>query len=185
VHGLILSAALQISVLAGGSTADAAVPYKVARQVLQQTGKPMLVMVSAEWCPACRQMKSSVIPQVQRRAVFRQVVFTVVDFDEQPDLARALTGGGPIPQLVLYRKSGQGWLRRRLVGGQSAESVERMIREALAAQQSESREQQSQGRQTAEAQPGNSRSPAPSAAARTPAQRTSTATAPSRTADQR
>ena len=43
-----------------------------------------------------------------------------------------LTGGGPVPQLVMYRKTPNGWLRRKLIGGQSVEAVEEFINEAVA-----------------------------------------------------
>jgi len=145
VNGLALLAVLQTSLLLGAGPTDGAVPYAVARQKMEQTGTPMLVMVSAEWCAACRQMKTTVIPQVQRRGLLGRVMFTVVDLDREPELGRALTDGGPIPQLVLYRKSPRGWFRRRLVGGQSPATVEKMIRDALAAQTSENGEQNTAG----------------------------------------
>ena len=44
-------------------------------------------------------------------------------------MSRQLIGGGPIPQLVMYRKTPRGWVRRVLVGGQSVETVEQFINE--------------------------------------------------------
>ncbi len=172
MNGLTLLAVLQASLwMAGGSaeSAEEAVPYAVARQKLEQTGTPMLVMVTAKWCGACRQMETTVIPQIRRRGLLGRVAYTVVDLDREPKLGRALTDGGPIPQLVLYRKTPRGWLRRRLVGGQSPKSVEKMIRDALAAQASEG-----QGEKTGEK--GAPGADGPSTATQTTAQRVSSTT---------
>ena len=56
----------------------------------------------------------------------------MVNPDRDKELAEKLTGGGPIPQLVMFRKKGNGWVRKNLVGGQSVETVEEFIKEGLA-----------------------------------------------------
>ena len=98
-----------------------------------ETGKPMVVMVSTEWCDPCQMMKKTVIPQVRKRGLFKKVVFTCVNPDEDRELADQVTGGGPVPQLVMYRKTAKGWRRWQLVGGQSVESVEEFLKEGIAA----------------------------------------------------
>jgi thioredoxin-like negative regulator of GroEL len=107
--------------------------YAEAHQQTMKTGRPMLVMVSTDWCAPCQMMKKTVIPQVRQRGVLGRVSFAVVNPDQDRDLAEQLTGGGPVPQLVLYRKTSHGWLRRKLVGGQSVEEVEKFIDQGLAA----------------------------------------------------
>jgi len=56
----------------------------------------------------------------------------VVNPDRDGELANQITGGGPIPQLVMFRKTSKGWVRKKLVGGQSVETVEEFINEGLA-----------------------------------------------------
>ena len=53
------------------------------------------------------------------------------------DLAEKLTAGGPIPQLVIFRKTAGGWLRQTLVGAQSVESVETFLNEGPARDEAE------------------------------------------------
>jgi thioredoxin-like negative regulator of GroEL len=106
--------------------------YADAHQQMEKTGRPMLVMVSTDWCAPCQVMKKTVIPQVRQRGLLGRVAFAIVNPDRDRDLANRLTGGGPVPQLVLYRKTANGWLRRNLVGGQSVEAVEKFINQGLA-----------------------------------------------------
>ena len=97
-----------------------------------ETGKPMVVMVSTEWCAPCQVMKKTVIPQVRKRGLLRKVAFAMVNPDRDRELADKLIGGGPVPQLVMYRKTPDGWTRQVLVGGQTVEAVEQFINEGVA-----------------------------------------------------
>jgi len=96
-----------------------------------ETGRPMVVMVSAEWCPACQTMKDKVIPEVKRRGLLGKVAFAIVNLDRERKLGRELTRGGPIPQLLMFRKTDEGWKLRRLVGGKSVNTVEHFIEEGI------------------------------------------------------
>ena len=61
-----------------------------------------------------------------------KAAFAVVNIDHQRKLGRQLTGGGPVPQLVVYRRTPQGWKRRKLVVvGQSPGVVEAFIRQSV------------------------------------------------------
>ena len=105
----------------------------VAAQREAEKGKPLVVLVGTEWCPPCQTMKNSVIPQVRKRGLLRRVAFAIVNPDRNKRLARQITGGTTsIPQLVMYRKTSDGWKRRKLVGGQSVENVESFINNGLA-----------------------------------------------------
>ena len=53
--------------------------------------------------------------------------------DQDRDLSQQLIGNGPIPQLVMYRKTPRGWIRRAMVGAQSIESVEKFINQGTLA----------------------------------------------------
>ena len=107
--------------------------YTQAHQVTMKTGKPMLVMVSTEWCPACQVMKRRIMPQVRERGLLSRVAFATVNPDQEGELARQLIGSGPIPELVMYRKTPRGWIRRVLIGGQSVEGVEQFINQGTVA----------------------------------------------------
>jgi len=126
MSGLVLVALCNVALGADGET------YADAHRVATQSGKPMVVMVTADWCPHCQVMKQTVIPQIRRKGLFKRIAFATVDSDREQQLARDLTGGGLIPQLVMYRQTPQGWVRYVLVGGQSVESVENFISQGLA-----------------------------------------------------
>ena len=107
--------------------------YAEAHQKTVETGQPMVVMVGAPWCPACQQMENNVIPVVRKRGLFRRVSFALVHLDREEQLGQSLIGQEPIPQLIVYRKTPAGWRRRRLIGGQSVQTVEQVINEEVAA----------------------------------------------------
>jgi hypothetical protein len=109
--------------------------YAEAHKTTEKTGKPMVVMVSTDWCSPCQVMKRTIIPQVRQRGLLAKVAFAIVNPDRDGPLAEALTGGGPVPQLVMYRKTPTGWFRRKLIGGQSVEAVEEFINDGVAQNQ--------------------------------------------------
>jgi thioredoxin-like negative regulator of GroEL len=121
---------VQLTLLASGS--DASASYADAHREMNKTGKPLVVMVGTDWCGPCQTMKRSVLPKVREHGLFRKVSFAIVNADREQKLARQIIGGGPVPQLVLYRRTHQGWFRRKLVGSQSVETVEKFIQEELA-----------------------------------------------------
>ncbi|MDY0169933.1 MAG: thioredoxin family protein [Thermoguttaceae bacterium] len=106
--------------------------YAVAYKAIVQSGRPMVVMVGTEWCPPCQAMKRHVLPELRKRRWFGKIAFARVNADDQADLARRLTGGGPVPQLVMFRKTRDGWVRRKLIGRQSVETVERFVEQGIA-----------------------------------------------------
>ncbi len=124
---LTLALLLHVSAVAAGSDS-----YTQAHRATTKTGKPMVIMVSAEWCGSCQTMEKTVLPQIRKRGLLKKVNFAMVNIDRQRTLARKLTGGGPLPQLVMFRRSGKGWLRRRLIGGQSCKTVEKFIEQGIA-----------------------------------------------------
>jgi len=105
--------------------------YADAHRKTTETGRPMVIMVSTDWCMPCQRMKNTVLPEVRKDGLLSQVSFAMVNPDNDHDLATRLTGGGPVPQLVMYRKTSNGWKRRKLIGGQSVSTVEKFIKDGL------------------------------------------------------
>lgn len=131
---MLLTTIVQAAILATGAEDKPIVgdTYAEARQNVTESGKPMVVMVSTDWCPPCQTMKRTILPRVREHGLLKKVAFAIVNPDRDKDLAEKLTGGGPIPQLVMFRKTPDGWVRKKLVGGQSVETVEEFIAEGLA-----------------------------------------------------
>ena len=133
---LTMAAFLQMSlVLTGADVQDAPQKgtYDWAHQEVSKTGGPMFVLVGAKWCPACVKMKEKVVPVIKRRGLFRKVAYAYVDLDKEKRLGRELTNRGPIPQMIMFRKTAKGWVQDKVIGGRSVEAVETFIQKAVAA----------------------------------------------------
>ena len=117
--------------LVGATPADKDCSYSEGYEQSKKTGIPMIVVVSTEWCPACQVMKRKILPVFKESPLFKKVIMCYVNPDHEPDLARQLTGGGPIPQMVLYHKQPRGWLRRVLIGSQTVEQVESFVSDGV------------------------------------------------------
>ncbi len=96
-----------------------------------KSGKPLVVLVGAEWCGACRVMKNTSLPQVSQDDVFQEVAFTVVDTDKQQEIAKQVMQGGSIPQLIMFHRTSEGWQTQRLVGAQSPANIIKFLREGV------------------------------------------------------
>jgi len=64
--------------------------------------KPLLVVVGAPWCPACRVLKETTLKPMATTGELDDVSFVVINRDENPTLAAKLTQGErTIPQIIL------------------------------------------------------------------------------------
>lgn len=115
---LALALLLQITTLPADN-----ISYADAYRIHQETGRPLVVLVGAEWCPACRSMKQSTIPSLKSSGGLDEVVYVEVNTDQQSSLANRITGGGAIPQMVMYYKTEEGAKRQKFIGARGADSV--------------------------------------------------------------
>ncbi|HEX4143547.1 MAG TPA: thioredoxin family protein [Pirellulales bacterium] len=122
---LTLSLLLQVSAVSADGH-----HYAKAYETMVSTGQPLVVLVGAEWCPACQRMKNSVIPQVKREGGLDKVAYCYVNTDADRSLAGKLMQGGSIPQLILYRKTAAGWTRQQLIGAHGPEETQHFIHRA-------------------------------------------------------
>jgi thiol-disulfide isomerase/thioredoxin len=118
----VLSIVLQASIAATGANT-----YPAAYQRTTETGRPLVVLVGADWCPACVVMKNNVIPQVEKQGGLEKVNFCVVNTDQQNDLAKKLMRGGSIPQLIMFRRTRRGWVRKQLDGAKSINETQSFV----------------------------------------------------------
>ena len=132
---LALAAMLQAGILAAEpvSSKSEALTYTEAYAQSQADDKPLVVLVGAEWCPACVTMKKSTIPQLAQNGIFKNVAFTMVDTDQHSEIAKQVMEGGSIPQLIMFHKTSDGWKRERLTGGQSASAILSFLRRGVQA----------------------------------------------------
>jgi thioredoxin-like negative regulator of GroEL len=130
-----ISSAATTTNSSSSATTSAPGTYAAAYDDTQNSGKPMVILVGASWCPACQSMKTSIMPSVAAQGGLANVAFAHVNVDVQRNLASQLLEGNMIPQLVMFEKVGDGWKLSRLVGAQSVEAVQGFIGPAVARQQ--------------------------------------------------
>lgn len=106
--------------------------YASAYRSAQEAGKPLMVVVGADWCPACVNLKDQTIKTMKLSGELNEVEMAVVDKDHQPTLASKLMRGRMMPQVIVFAKSDSGsWTRMQLTGFQSQGSVRSLIRTAV------------------------------------------------------
>ncbi len=101
--------------------------YDRAYQQSVATGRPLVVLLGAPWCPACQQLKNNVLPQIADAGGLKHVEFAYVDCDRQPDLAARLRRGDYIPQLIRFDQQPSGWDRRFLIGARSTQEIQAFL----------------------------------------------------------
>ena len=111
---LAMSLVLQATMFVAGEQTYADAYHQTA-----ETGRPLVVLIGADWCPGCVTMKRSIIPQLAKQGGLGKVSFAYVNADQHRQLAQQLMRGGSIPQLIMYSKSPTGWSRQQLTGAHS------------------------------------------------------------------
>jgi len=109
------------------SNAQQALDYKTAYANAQAGDKPLLVLVTADWCPPCQEMKRTTIPQLMQLEAFKGFHYSTVDLDKEEKLARELIGERGVPQLIMFEKQEGKWIRRYLRGAQTVQTVEAFV----------------------------------------------------------
>jgi thioredoxin-like negative regulator of GroEL len=128
--GLALCVMLQVV----GAGNEAPASYEQAYRQAQENGRPLMVLVGADWCPGCRTMKGGVLARMLQNGKLSRVNYAVVNTDRERELAGRLMRGGSIPQLIVFSKNGKdSWTRDQITGATGEDSVAAMIERAAAA----------------------------------------------------
>jgi thioredoxin-like negative regulator of GroEL len=107
--------------------------YATAYEKSLSEGKPLVVLVSAQWCPACDVLKDTTLKSLEQSGELADVSVAVVDRDAEPELAQQLMEGEKkVPQIIVYSQNTTGrWQRKKLTGYQPTQPVRSLIRSAL------------------------------------------------------
>lgn len=92
----------------------------------QQAGKPILVDITAPWCPTCK-AQAPIIKDLTSREAYKDVVVFHVDFDNQKDIVRSLNARS---QSTLITFRGQQEVARS-VGVTDPAAIEEMLAKAV------------------------------------------------------
>jgi thiol-disulfide isomerase/thioredoxin len=91
-----------------------------------KAGKPILIDVSAPWCPTC-QAQAPILSELVKSPRFAGLTFFAVDFDSQKDVLRALRVQSQSTLIVFKGGAEIG----RSVGDTSKTSIEALLSRAI------------------------------------------------------
>lgn len=101
-------------------------PYtQAAFAAVQQAGKPILVHITASWCPTCAKQKP-ILAALEGQPEFKDLVVYQVDFDSQKDVVRAF-GAQVQSTLVVFHGSAE---KGRSAGDTDAASLKALVAKA-------------------------------------------------------
>ena len=128
-HRLLLAIGILANVMVGSLPAIAA-DWKAFSQAefsaAQEAGKPILVDITAPWCPTCRAQKP-ILEELTAKPEFKDFVVLVVDFDTQKDDVRALKARRQ-STLITFKGAEE---MARSVGDTDPATIEAMLKTAL------------------------------------------------------
>ncbi|QDS90530.1 hypothetical protein EC9_47440 [Rosistilla ulvae] len=128
MFSVLLTALLSVVASEQAPNPDYATAYRSA----QEAGKPLMVVVGADWCPACVNLKQNTIASLKQAGDLEGVEMAIVNRDAQPSLAGKLMRGPMMPQIIVFSKGDAGsWTRVQLTGFQSRDSLKSLIRKAV------------------------------------------------------
>ena len=92
----------------------------------QASGKPILVEVSAPWCPVCK-AQAPILSRLRNDQRFKELVSFNIDFDSQKDLLRKFNVQKQSTLIVFKGKQEAG----RSTGDTNAASIEALLTRAI------------------------------------------------------
>ena len=121
-----LAAFLPLTVLAMPAQADP-MPFEAgAFAAAQKAGRPILVEVSAPWCPICKTQKP-ILAKLAQDPRFKDLVIFDVDFDSRKDVLRRFDARMQSTLIVFKGETETG----RSVGETQPEWIEGLVEKAL------------------------------------------------------
>ena len=122
----MLALGLSAGLAAGLSSAAFAVteaPFtQQAFDAAKKEGKPILVYISAPWCPTCAKQKP-ILSALEKEPAFKDLVVYHVDFDSQKDVVRAM-GAQTQSTLVVFHGAAE---KGRSTGDTNAASIKALL----------------------------------------------------------
>lgn len=95
--------------------------------------KPLLTIVSAEWCLPCQTLKRDVIKPMEKNGDFEDVVVCILDIDKTDEyITNQVITKRTVPQLVMYFKKDGEWKILRVSGyDNNPEKMKNTIKEMI------------------------------------------------------
>ena len=125
-RSILLLAPAMLLTLVTASAAESSAFTPEAFLGAQQAGKPILVDITAPWCPTCK-AQAPIIKDLTSREAYKDVVVFHVDFDNQKDVVRGFNARS---QSTLISFRGQQEVARS-VGVTDPAAIEEMLAKAV------------------------------------------------------
>lgn len=104
--------------------------YRGVMSDAKKSGKPVVVVFSASWCPPCQAMKSNVYPSAEVQALHDRFEWAYLDVDDRSnDKAAKEFGVSGIPHIQFLTADGKPIDKQ--VGGSSAASFAKTLEDVL------------------------------------------------------
>lgn len=133
--GITLAALLQVSLavtdMPKATSAPVATPYDQAVKLSAESGKPMLILIGADWCPYCKVVERDVLPVLKERGLMEKVIYVYLDYDRDRQLVSKTLRGEIIPEMIMFRKTEGGWKRSDISGSYKVAEIEPFIKSNL------------------------------------------------------
>ena len=110
----------------GASALEKAPFSQTAFDAAIKAGKPVLVDVSAPWCPTCK-AQAPILSELTKQSRFKNLVVFNIDFDSQKDALRALKAQQQSTLIVFKGGAEMG----RSVGDTNKASIEALLARAI------------------------------------------------------
>lgn len=100
------------------SNVETNIGYDEAYRNAMEHNKPLVVVVGADWCPACVEVKRRIFPNLFKRLQRNRFCYAEVDFDNERQLSYQLMESGvdTLPQTIIYYRENDNWRKKRWVG---------------------------------------------------------------------
>jgi thiol-disulfide isomerase/thioredoxin len=118
----IIVCAISLTLPAARAAAPTAAFTQPAFVAAQQAGKPILVEITASWCPTCAKQRP-ILSQLMNDPAFQNLVVYNVDFDTQKDIVRAM-GAQMQSTLIVFHGAAE---KGRSTGDTDAASIRALL----------------------------------------------------------
>jgi thioredoxin-like negative regulator of GroEL len=109
--------------IAGAASAGEIRPFdQETFEIAQRDAEPILIEISAPWCPVCRAQKP-IIQALAENPSYEGMIVLEVDFDRQKDVVRAF-GARSQSTLIMFRGAEE---TGRSVGDTDPERIEALV----------------------------------------------------------
>lgn len=101
--------------------------YKAAYDSAKESGKPLIVLITADWCKWCHKLERDSIAPLRANGELDDCEFIVLDLDQDKE-AKQIVGDNPIPVLMRYQFTNGKWQASKMAGYKPKDEVRAFLK---------------------------------------------------------